>query len=166
MGKNNNKDSNRNIRKDPNKFNTSGTRYVGKLAGAIKEANERNYNKSKAGRLENAAKESLGGDRKIQTPTTIEARSALLENNRNTLLGKAKDNTLNSGGLNNLAKANRQLGFNETTGMGIKESFQYQVTRPEMKRDLKKLSNTYRKLPTITNLLLNALGGTDEKLSK
>jgi len=166
MGKKNNKDSNKSIRKDPNKFNTSGTRYVGKLAGAIKEANERNYNKSRAGRLENAAKESLGGDRKIQTPTTIATRSALLENNRNTLLSKAKANTLNSGGLNNLAKANRQLGFNETTGMGIKESAQYQATRPEMKRDLKKTKERLFKLPTITSLLFNALSKSDEKLSK
>jgi len=154
--------------RDPNKENKQGTKYSPKLAKAIAKANQMHKDRSYAGRLESAAINRIqGGENKQVTPTaaSIKATGLLMQNNRDTLLGQAKSNSLDSAGLNKLATANRELGFNETTGMGIKESVQYQVTRPEMKRDLKKTADRIRKLPTLTNVLLGALGGTKETLS-
>jgi hypothetical protein len=135
--------------RDPNKVNKQGTKYVGNLAGAIQKANQMHHNRSYQGRLESAAKK--------QNVTTN-----LLEGNRDTLLKSAKQNKLGSSGLNKLAESNRQLGFNETTGMGPIESVKYQATRPEMKRDIKKTIANVRKLPTLTNVLLKALGGDND----
>ena len=135
--------------RNPNKVNKQGTKYVGKLAGAIERANQRHHDRSYQGRLESAAKKE-------------NVKPSLLEGNRDTLLQSAKENKLDSVGLNQLAEANRELGFNETTGMGPIESVQYQATRPEMKRDIKKTIANVRKLPTITNVLLKALGGDND----
>jgi len=154
--------------RDPDKENTKGTKYSPKLAKAIAKVNKASFDRSLAGRLQSAAINRIqGGENKQVTPTaaSIKATGLLMQNNRDTLLGQAKSNSLDSAGLNKLATANRELGFNETTGMGIKESLQYQATRPEMKRDLKKTADRIRKLPTITNVLLGALGGKQEKLS-
>ena len=72
---------------------------------------------------------------------------------------------MDSSGLNELAQANKQLGFNETEGMGPIESVKYQVTNPEFKKDLKKTGERLRKIPSFTNILLNALGaGSENKL--
>jgi len=159
---------NKSFNKDPNKFNKQGTKYSGKLAGAIQRANQMHYNRSVAGRLENAARESLqAGEAKQINPTaaSVQARGLLLEGNRSSLLQNAKQNKLDSSGLNELAQANKQLGFNETEGMGPIESVKYQVTNPEFKKDLKKTSQRLRKIPTISNILLNALGvGSGNKL--
>ena len=46
--------------------------------------------------------------------------------------------------------------------MGPIESVKYQVTRPEMKRDIKQTINNIRKIPTFTNVLLRALGGDND----
>ena len=152
--------------RDPNKVNKKGTKYAGALAGAIQRANQMHYNRSVAGRIENAAKQSLAGEgNKNPTAASVQARGLLLEGNRTPLLQNAKKNKLDSSGLNELAQANKQLGFNETEGMGPIESVKYQVTNPEFKKDLKKTGERLSKIPSYTNILLNALGaGSENKL--
>ena len=46
--------------------------------------------------------------------------------------------------------------------MNLGQSLKYQVTRPEMKRDLKKTAANIRKLPTFTNIILQALGSDNK----
>ena len=151
--------------RNPNKVNKQGTKYVGNLAGAIQKANQMHYNRSYQGKLDSSAKNSIQSKEVKQvnpTAQSVKAEAGLLGGNRDTLLKSAKQNKLGSSGLNKLAESNRQLGFNETTGMGPIESVQYQATRPEMKRDIKKTIANVRKLPTITNVLLKALGGDND----
>ena len=61
--------------RDPNKVNKKGTKYAGALAGAIQRANQMHYNRSVAGRIENAAKQSLAGEgNKNPTAASVQAR--------------------------------------------------------------------------------------------
>jgi len=54
---------------------------------------------------------------------------ARMDTVREDLLNKAKQNTISNEELNQLAGMNRDIGVNETTGMGLEESLKYQVPR-------------------------------------
>jgi O-succinylbenzoate synthase len=151
--------------RDPNKENKKGTKYAPKLAAAIAKANTMHRDRSKAGRLQSAAiAEIQKGEAKQVKPTasSIASMGKKLEADRGGLIKSAKDNNLSSTGLNDLANINRKLGFNETAGMNLGQSLKYQATRPEMKRDLQKTADNLRRLPTFTNIILQALGGSNK----
>ena len=152
---------------NPDKANKKGTKYSPKLAKAIAKANQMHRDRSKAGRLEKAArKEIQNSEAKQVSPTasSISKMGAKLQTDRTGLISSAKDNKLSSTGLNDLANINRKLGFNETAGMNMGQSIKYQATRPEMKRDLKKTADRLKKLPTFTNIILQGLGGSKDSL--
>lgn len=151
--------------RDPNKENKKGTKYGPKLAKAIAKANQMHKDRSKAGRLQTAAKKEIQKSEAKQvspTASSISKMGAKLQTDRGGLIKSAKDNKLSSTGLNDLANINRKLGFNETAGMNMGQSFKYQATRPEMKQDLQKTAERLKKLPTFTNILLQGLGGSKD----
>ena len=151
--------------RDPDKENKKGTKYAPQLAKAIAKANKMHRDRSKAGRLKSAAVAEIqkGEAKQVRpTPSSIASMGKRIEADRGGLIKSAKDNKATSTQLNELANVNRKLGFNETSGMNLGQSLKYQATRPEMKRDLKKTAANIRKLPTFTNIILQALGSDNK----
>jgi len=136
--------------------NTMGTKYTGNLQGAIAAANKKHYDRSLQGRKEQAAINAIqAGEAKQVSPewSSIRSKVAGMETARENLLNKAKQNNISNEELNQLSQMNRDIGLNETTGMGIMESLKYQGTRPEMARDLEKTKAMLGKIPTPMNIL-------------
>jgi len=132
-------------------------KYSGNLAGAIMKSQKDAYDRSLQGRQEKAAMEALqAGEAKQVSPSSASVRSkvAEMETSRENLLNKAKQNKISNAELNQLSQMNRNIGLNETTGMGLMESLRYQGTRPELARDLKKTAERLGSIPTPMNLIL------------
>ena len=69
-------------------------------------------------------------------------------------LAKAKNITNEQ--LRSLKAMNVKMGYNPTTGMGVKQSFAYRG--PQLTKDINNLKDLYGKLPTPGNLAMKALG--------
>jgi|TARA_A100000172_G_scaffold54823_1_gene34974 hypothetical protein len=140
-------------------------KYSGNLAGAIMKSQKDAYDRSLQGRQEKAAMEALqAGEAKQVSPSSASVRSkvAEMETSRENLLNKAKQNKISNAELNQLSQMNRNIGLNETTGMGLMESLRYQGTRPELARDLKKTAERLGSIPTPMNLIRKAIFGAKE----
>jgi len=61
-----------------------------------------------------------------------------MEDRRNDLLGKAKENNISSAELDELGQLNKFSGDNPTQGMGFLESLEYNFTNQKFQDDLKK----------------------------
>ena len=140
--------------------NQQGTKYSGKLAGAIARANERHRARSLAGRKEAAALAAIQAQEAKQvTPTRAGITSVMdrMKQDRQNLLDKAKNNRITNQQLNQLGKLNRDLGFNRTTGMGVIESLRDQFTKPEFKQGIGNLVKAYQKFSPMGLLMRNIL---------
>ena len=140
--------------------NKQGTKYGGKLAGAIARANERHRARSLAGRKEAAALAAIQAQEAKQvTPTQAGITSMMdrMQKDRQNLLDKAKKNRITNQQLNQLGKLNKDLGFNRTTGMGVIESLRDQFTKPEFKQGIGNLVKAYQKFSPMGLLMRNIL---------
>ena len=143
--------------------NKQGTKYGGKLAGAIARANERHRARSLAGRKE-ALRDTIASriqaqEAKQVTPTQAGITSVMdrMKRDRQNLLDRAKRNRITNQQLNQLGKLNKDLGFNRTTGMGVIESFRDQFTKPEFKQGIGNLVKAYQRISPLGLLMRNIL---------
>ena len=147
---------------DPRFRSDTGTYYSGALAGAMqKHLKKDNLKERKAKLAEADIRESIAADTATgkftggtQTAPTVTRsmiadKVASMDAERN-YLGKGKKTPAE---LNRLANLNRELGINETTGMGLLNSLKYNVTNPEFKRDIKQAGQLLGSLPTPMNIL-------------
>ena len=107
-------------------------KYSGNIVGAIMNAQKAGYERSLKGRKEQAAIKALQADEAKQVSpewSSIRSKVGEMEASRENLLNKAKQNNISSAELNQLSQMNRDIGLNETTGMGLEESLKYQTPR-------------------------------------
>ena len=143
--------------------NQQGTKYSGKLAGAIARANDRHRARSLAGRKE-ALRDTIASriqaqEAKQVTPTQAGITSGMdrMRRDRQNLLDRAKRNRITNQQLNQLGKLNTDLGFNRTTGMGVIESLRDQFTKPEFKQGIGNLVKAYQKISPMGLLMRSIL---------
>ena len=140
-------------------------KYSGNIVGAIMNAQKAGYERSLKGRQEQAAIKALQADEAKQVSpewSSIRSKVGEMEASRENLLNKAKQNKISNEELNQLSQMNRDIGLNETTGMGLMESLKYQGTRPELKEDFDNLKKIAGSIPTPMNLIRKAIYGTKQ----
>ena len=176
------------------RMNKLGTKYSGKLAGAMRRANApkttsiSSLDKKKIrnpsmfspqdvaaaiGRKSiadaNAGKFKSRNEAYKANQAAVDAQKARFSgyspskrSDTSAIAGYGGINAKNLG-LGVQAAFNRAQKRNETTGMSLGDSVRFQATRPEFKRDINKIKDLYKQLPTPGNLLMKAVGAFGKK---